>query len=478
MWAELIPGHVSITPELLQEATGDVTMEHQNAELQSALWGFINSCVSNEAEAIFKRAEELNGLDAWLKLARFIDHGREIRLEQLRGEVTAIKAKAITNLESIHIGITHFENKLQEYEDAGGPVTPDAEKKSDLLHVLPGDIRELLCWRAGDFNIDYQTFRDMITTQTSTILLHRKKLPLHLVAQPEQPSSEDEVQGDLNLNTYEDEEQLLAAFRFQKRTGRAPQRTTTRPVHRETRRTEEGRATRPAKCPNCNGEHRAFECTKPKLALSDRVCWTCQKKGHNSSACPDKGKRDNGKRIGLVADDLLGDMPILCLGQQEEWNVVRKGARPRPVPTTNKMGKYLANAFQRLQDKKIDEVVEMDAVNNIEVGSSEYNRRFPAIQKNIKTVEKQTWEQILDEIDLQELCQEIEGEKRSVVGTECNGLVQQTNARATVIQQHPNVGGLNRHSGSVPGLLPDTDEAVSPKPILGVRRQAGYKVRV
>ena len=47
--------------------------------LNSAIWGFLSNCLSGEAKTIFKKADALQGVEAWRRISRFIDHGREIR---------------------------------------------------------------------------------------------------------------------------------------------------------------------------------------------------------------------------------------------------------------------------------------------------------------------------------------------------------------------------------------------------------------
>jgi hypothetical protein len=116
-----------ITDALLGQATADSMTTEQTELLNSAIWGFISGCVSGEAETVFKRAEDLSGLDAWRRLVRFVDHGRGIRLDALRSEVRAIHLKPMSKLEHVAIGIAEFENKLREYEDAGGRRADDHE---------------------------------------------------------------------------------------------------------------------------------------------------------------------------------------------------------------------------------------------------------------------------------------------------------------------------------------------------------------
>ena len=85
-----------------------------SATLSSALWGFLSNCVSGQVQTFFKKATKMNGLDAWRRISRFIDHGRDIRLETLRNEVRTIRSRfVIKSIEEVVTGIAKFENKVQ-----------------------------------------------------------------------------------------------------------------------------------------------------------------------------------------------------------------------------------------------------------------------------------------------------------------------------------------------------------------------------
>jgi len=168
-WVESVDDQPISEALVTRAASGSMTPE-QVELLNSTVWGFISGCVSGEAETVFKRADELNGLDAWRRLVRFIDHGRGIRLDALRSEVRALHLKPMTKLEHVAIGIAEFENKLREYEDAGGRRAEDAERKADLLAILPQELRENLLGRAADSG-PYDQFRDMVQAQAAKILL-------------------------------------------------------------------------------------------------------------------------------------------------------------------------------------------------------------------------------------------------------------------------------------------------------------------
>ena len=145
-WAERCTGVIddglfsqAVGGQLYVDKFGD-----QTSTLNSGLWGLLSCCLSGEAETLFKQAKRLNGIDAWRRVVRFIDHGRSIRLETLRNEVRMIHTKSIRNLEGVTIGMAEFENKITEYVQAGGNRPSKEDMKSDLLAILPQELRELL----------------------------------------------------------------------------------------------------------------------------------------------------------------------------------------------------------------------------------------------------------------------------------------------------------------------------------------------
>ena len=94
-------------------------------------------------------------------------------------------------MESVAIGIAEFELRFKEYAEIGGNMPDDEEKKSDLLNILPGALRESFLWRATDPG-PYIRFRDMVRSQAARSLLQQQRLPLHRVEEslPAQDESE------------------------------------------------------------------------------------------------------------------------------------------------------------------------------------------------------------------------------------------------------------------------------------------------
>ena len=62
------------------------------------------------ADVMFKRADWNNGIDAWRRIVRQVDHGRSIRLETLRREVKDIHTRPIKMVEAVEEGVAQFEN--------------------------------------------------------------------------------------------------------------------------------------------------------------------------------------------------------------------------------------------------------------------------------------------------------------------------------------------------------------------------------
>ena len=73
-----------ITIERFQLAAGHALTEDQILTINAGIWGFLAGCITGSAESLFERADVLDGLDAWRRVVRHIDHGREIHLETLR----------------------------------------------------------------------------------------------------------------------------------------------------------------------------------------------------------------------------------------------------------------------------------------------------------------------------------------------------------------------------------------------------------
>ena len=188
--------------------------------LDSAIWGFLSNCLSGDALVIFQQAADLAGFDAWRRLMRLIDSGRAIRLEQIRNEVRLIRAHPIKNLEGVAVGVAAFENKIQEFVEAGGRQPPDEEMKSDLNAILPAEVADHLTVRVTDRQQPYIAFKEFVV-HTCAQLLMRKRRPLNIVGDDEGGGAGAGEEGQYyDDNKDEDYQWLIAALRKGKGKGR------------------------------------------------------------------------------------------------------------------------------------------------------------------------------------------------------------------------------------------------------------------
>ena len=133
------------------------------------------------------------------------------------------------------------------------------------------------------------------------------------------------------------EEVLAAVQRFQKRTGKRP------PPRAQPKRAAADGARPTRKCPNCGKEHVETRCPHPAVAIADRACWTCGKKGHSGRDCPQKNKENHKPQNGSVKaieDAAPGarDARMPFFGDRENYLLDDKETpgftpvRPRPAP--------------------------------------------------------------------------------------------------------------------------------------------------
>ena len=115
-----------------------------------------------------------------------------------------------------------FENTMTECARAGGRESTDAELKSDLLRILPSEIREMLLWHSTDVGVSFQRFRDTVVAQTAAVLMNRgSSRAVHAVDNtPEEESYRDaifKILDDSGGDPHKIDEQILA---LQARNGR------------------------------------------------------------------------------------------------------------------------------------------------------------------------------------------------------------------------------------------------------------------
>ncbi len=344
-WAEFEDMN-TITSDRLQLAIGNALTEEQVMMADAAIWGFLSSALTNSAETIFKGAETLRGFDAWRRITRYIDHGRSIRLEELRRTVRTMHMRPMKGLEHVEEGIAEFENLLRDYEDAGGTPFAEEEKKADLLAILPSELREHLLWYVTDKGKTFAQFRDIVRTQTGQVLMTRKKLPLHFIDgnRAIDESNDDEVNfNDIDFSEVNSMEDLMAVVNRMRGRFNNRNRTNVRPMAPAL----QDRERPPRKCVNCGETHQG-RCTKAQVPSDKRPCWWCGKPGHISKDCPAK----SNKAIKAVAD-AQNSLKAMFVIDDEGYQTVQRGARQRTRPQPSKVtfGDVLAqNSFAALSD--------------------------------------------------------------------------------------------------------------------------------
>ena len=309
-WAERLPEEIAVTPTLLRQAIGMSMTDRQIETLEAAIWGFLSLALTGEAETIFKRSPELWGVESWRQIVRFIEHGRSIRLANLRTEMKTIHLKPIISLQKVEIGIAEFENKWKDFVEAGGRDLDDVEKKEDLLALLPYDLKKELLFRTNGPE-SFTTFASMIRAQCNTMLLHDKKLAIHAVEHDEQ---HNELQAALTSSNLDDDEINAIMRKFNPKWKNIKNNTTTitKPSITQNRRP----------CPNCTEVHDG-PCTKPRVDISKRKCFNCNEQGHISSKCPKK--QQTGNNMNLVYDNSTSEPFALCVQEVDGFQPVKRG---------------------------------------------------------------------------------------------------------------------------------------------------------
>ena len=348
----------TISQEKFMEAVRGSLTEEQVMNINAALWSFMSTALTGTAETIFKGAESLNGLDSWRRVTRYVNHGRSIHLERLRQEVKAIHLRPIKDLEHVEEGVAQFENLIKDYTEAGGTPFQDQELKSDLLHILPANLKVHLMWHCTDRNKDFRAFRDMIVTQSAQMMQNQQRPSVHAVMKPEEEHNNDEMDdnsdfnySDLsNISTVGD---LIAAFQRMNQRGRRPN-----PQANFRNRPGGGGQSGPGsqsgpgpsrrlsetRCPNCAGTHEG-RCNRPKVEPRDRLCFFCNKPGHISKDCPNK-KGIKAVTEASAESELNGFFMVENEGFQEVRRVRGRGAAPRvptrPMPTQATLGDFVS----------------------------------------------------------------------------------------------------------------------------------------
>ena len=380
-WAEKYDGE-KIGRDLLLRAVASTEMTEELLDnVNCSIRGFISNCVTSEAETIFKTAEKLQGFDAWRRIVRYIDHGKEIKLEGMRTEMKTLHLKPIKNLESVPIGIAEYDLKMKEYNEAGGTLPSENEMKNDLLNILPESLRDNLLWRATDPG-PYTRFRDMILAQAARTLLTRKRLPVHNV----ENSLMDQLRGVITEQEDSDDddvptslEELVAAIRtgkFQPRQRRSIRDQPSRP---------------PRKCANCGKEHKELKCPHPEVAKADRVCWTCGEKYHQSRDCPNK--KIGNRKVNAIEDRPAerGIRRIAAVGYADDEGFQKPRRTVKPQHVTPTVGSFIGkNSFEPLKSQKQRKADRRAAMKLVEDYTPEVEELITIIEDSVDSAEEDT----------------------------------------------------------------------------------------
>ena len=85
-WAESQDNTAISEAKMVEAVSARLTEEHA-LSVNAQIWGFLSVCLRGTVDLMFKRADWNNGIDAWRRMVRHVDHGRSIRLKTLRREV-------------------------------------------------------------------------------------------------------------------------------------------------------------------------------------------------------------------------------------------------------------------------------------------------------------------------------------------------------------------------------------------------------
>ena len=133
-----------------------------------------------------------------------------------------------------------------------------------------------------------------------------------------------------NFDNYGTVDELIAAFeRHKAGKGKKPYVPPRREAAARRDAPREQAQRRPRKCPNCGEEHEARVCPKPPVAIADRRCWTCNKPGHSSRDCKEKGSLkaiEDGAVSAVTIPSTLGAFFICGRGRIQEGRARRTAA--------------------------------------------------------------------------------------------------------------------------------------------------------
>ena len=374
-WAEA-QDQRTITTEMISTVIAGRASREDIEMLNISVWGFLRTCVTGTAETVHGSGEAMNGLEAWRRLIRHIDWGASIHLEELRTAVRHITLKPIRKLEEVAVGVLEFERAHKKYKDAGGALPQEQEMKSDLLAILPPEMREHLLLRSTDEQITFIQFKDFIVTQSARIMVARGKSPM-VAAVDESQGAEAAYDDQMS----EDDLGELLAFaqrngfdRFRNKRFPAKNGSSGAPVRRPPGgQPAEGYKQR---CVNCGRlGHTKDECRQPAVPMSERPCFKCGQKGHTSRNCKAQPSGAGGspqRRLAAVdhqQDNGADGHSFGCfmLSHQEDgWQRVSRGQAPRPKPQGYTIGDAikLSKTFKALAEENEEKDNSINRRNN------------------------------------------------------------------------------------------------------------------
>jgi len=288
-WAEH-QGSTEIPPDRLQAAVmaHNWRLDTDVVVLSGLIWGFLNSACQDKARIIFDNASRMNGLDAWRRLCFRIDLGSDSRIRELQRQID--RPPAFKNIEGVLTGLEEWDTLLRKMREAGGELPSDRRLRDKLLEMLPSDLQKEMLFRASA-SPNYEVFRECVRSGAVEWMNIHRRTGAH--------SLEEDMEDDDFLAVA-----ARKGFTVTKRPAPGPKKTPGPPGPKRPIPKAKAQAKAKAKCTNCGSDkHSIAQCTRPIVPVSERPCFTCGKRGHPASRCPDKP----ATRVNNIDDDEDGE---------------------------------------------------------------------------------------------------------------------------------------------------------------------------
>ncbi len=353
-WAERM-GANEITPVLIAEEKKKLGTALDPEVFSHHVWGFLQHCVSGAARQTFKNTQKRDGLNVWRALVLEVNSQTACRRHGLRDRVQ-MQSQVESN-EQVRQAIANWESAYNEYREAGGDEMDVEDRRSQLLRILPTQLRRDLFRKLDEFKNPKTAIAEMkewIRVQTEMErewrlddqLRRGRARPVNTVeAEPIDEGGELPTEDDMNalfaLGTTSTMAEILAIQRrFQKFGGRgAPRRQAmaAAPAGLRGRGAPDAAPGRlpgaaqagsspsgPEKCVNCGrSNHATRDCREPRREKHERPCWWCQEVGHFARNCPHAKKPPTKV---LEAPEAARVVHFGCIAVEEagEWTTSRK----------------------------------------------------------------------------------------------------------------------------------------------------------